>query len=266
MGEDWTKALFVDHSDLFIRFLEQGIARAEGEIEALIKIFAEFGVSVRSQVLDLCCGIGRHSLGLASRGFDVTGVDISARSIEYARTRAREIAVENRTHFIVGDVRGVSNLLSSVGKKYNAIINLSTSIGYWTDEDDRSILKQLHCLGEPNCLLIIDVSNKDYLVRHFQPFAVNVLEGKPIYVLIEKRKFLFETSRIENEWTFYRKEGEDLKHLTTILLNHRVYSLHELIDLFKGADWNYLKAYGSFSLDRLTADTSRILIVGRKPG
>ena len=30
------------------------------------------------RVLDLACGFGRHSLELAGRGFDVTGIDITA--------------------------------------------------------------------------------------------------------------------------------------------------------------------------------------------
>src|SRR3989475_11807180 len=40
-------------------------------------------------VLDLCCGPGRHALEFARRGFQVTGVDRTARYLETARTAAR---------------------------------------------------------------------------------------------------------------------------------------------------------------------------------
>src|SRR5262245_27604213 len=38
-----------------------------------------------SSVLDLGCGAGRHSKYLACRGFDVTGIDLSAESLKRAR-------------------------------------------------------------------------------------------------------------------------------------------------------------------------------------
>src|ERR1700743_652674 len=38
-----------------------------------------------SRVLDLACGRGRFSRMLAAKGFDVTGIDLSNNSIEYAR-------------------------------------------------------------------------------------------------------------------------------------------------------------------------------------
>ena len=36
------------------------------------------------KILDLACGYGRHSLELARRGYDVTGIDITSEYIEYA--------------------------------------------------------------------------------------------------------------------------------------------------------------------------------------
>jgi len=42
------------------------------------------------EVLDLCCGPGRHSLALAERGYAVTGVDRSPFLLEQARQRAAE--------------------------------------------------------------------------------------------------------------------------------------------------------------------------------
>ena len=39
-------------------------------------------------VLDLPCGVGRHSLEFARRGFDVTGVDRTAAYLQTARERA----------------------------------------------------------------------------------------------------------------------------------------------------------------------------------
>lgn len=42
---------------------------------------------VRGRVLDIGCGAGRHSLYLQSKGFDVTGIDLSPGAVRVCRTR-----------------------------------------------------------------------------------------------------------------------------------------------------------------------------------
>ena len=55
-----------------------------------------------SHVLDLACGVGRHSLAFARRGFAVTGLDYSAAYLRNARAAARKaklpVAVRARRH------------------------------------------------------------------------------------------------------------------------------------------------------------------------
>ena len=47
------------------------------------------------RILDLACGFGRHSLELARRGYEVTGVDITPAYVEYAAGQAQK---ENLRH------------------------------------------------------------------------------------------------------------------------------------------------------------------------
>ena len=53
-------------------FTPQRIADAIEEVTKIIKLL---NIQPGSSVLDLGCGIGRHSLELARRGYQVTGVD-----------------------------------------------------------------------------------------------------------------------------------------------------------------------------------------------
>jgi SAM-dependent methyltransferase len=57
-----------------------------------------------TRVLDIGCGVGRWSRLLASRGADVTGVDISPTMIEEARRRAQSEGVAGRCRFHVRDI------------------------------------------------------------------------------------------------------------------------------------------------------------------
>ena len=81
--------------------------------------------------------------------------------------------------------------------------------------------------------------------------------------VIERRPNL-ENSRMENVWKYYRREGEDLKYLDTIEVNHRVYSLHELKKLVEKSGWTYQTHYGSFNLDAFTMDSKRMILVAKK--
>lgn len=70
---------------------------------ALVELI-EGGKVQPCKALDLGCGIGNHALYLATKGFDVTGVDISPTAIEVAKENSSKRRV--RCHFIVADILG----------------------------------------------------------------------------------------------------------------------------------------------------------------
>ncbi len=258
----WTEKIFVEHGDLWLKFSNRGpdtLAQKSKEIEALGRIFSEAGVNAGSRVLDLCCGSGGHALNLAKKGFNVTGVDFSAIAIKCAEELAEKIEVKNRVDFLVGDAREISKLLER--KNFDAIISMGTSIGYYDDDTDKSIVKQLNKLASSNCVLIMDVGNRDYIMKHFQPLNIVSFDDCEFH---DYRSLNFQESRCHNNWEFYKKDGVDLKHIVTVSLYSRLYSLHELISLFENTGWKYSRSYGNFDLEPVTTDTPRIIIVGKK--
>lgn len=64
-----------------------------------------------TSVLDVGCGVGRWSRLLASRGAQVTGVDLSPTMIAQARERTQEAGLSSRCRFLVQD----STLLDAGG-------------------------------------------------------------------------------------------------------------------------------------------------------
>ncbi len=75
-------------------------------------------VEVRGpMVLDVGCGDGSNAIFLASRGFNVTGVDVSAKAISIAKQKAYEAGVD--VTFIRLDALNIGTL----GKRFDTIID-----------------------------------------------------------------------------------------------------------------------------------------------
>jgi len=53
------------------------------------------------RALDICCGAGTNTVYMTQKGFVVTGLDISAQAIKYAKQKAHEAGV--KVKFIVGN-------------------------------------------------------------------------------------------------------------------------------------------------------------------
>ena len=68
-------------------------------------------------ILDIGCGDGNNAIYLASRGFDVTGIDVSAKAISIAKQKAVEAGVD--VTFITLDALNIRTL----AKKFDTIID-----------------------------------------------------------------------------------------------------------------------------------------------
>ena len=95
-GSHWTHRLFVDNAHLYLPFLEAAVPRADAEVGVMVDRFDELGIPPDARVLDAGCGTGRHSVTLASRGYEVTGFDLSPLYLEEARRAADAAGVNLR--------------------------------------------------------------------------------------------------------------------------------------------------------------------------
>ena len=119
----WTHRLFVEEPELYLPFLEEAAGRAPAETHALQALFEDACVPPGGRVLDIACGLGRHTVLLAQRGYDVVGVDISPLYVERATEAALNAGVDAR--FIVGDMLHIERLMEDEAP-FNAIISMFT--------------------------------------------------------------------------------------------------------------------------------------------
>src|SRR5260370_36573399 len=123
---EWWRSWFgPGYLALYDQFLTERTPVEIDQLEALLAIRPP------RRVLDLPCGQGRHAIELASRGYDVTGVDLSPFMLKVAEERARAAGV--RARWLAGDMRA-----PIAGEKFDVVLNLFTSLGYFADAaDDR---------------------------------------------------------------------------------------------------------------------------------
>ena len=88
---------------------------------------------IETKILDLACGQGRHSVNFNKMGYNVTGVDISKENIFKAKKYEN-----NSLSFGIHDMR------NPMSTKFDLIVNLFTSFGYFEEFNDN--LKTLSSL------------------------------------------------------------------------------------------------------------------------
>jgi len=89
----WYEELFANYAKTYDT--ESFTAGTIGEVDFLEK---ELDGDKAKSILDIGCGTGRHAIELASRGYAVTGVDLSAAQLDRARQKAKEAGVHVAFH------------------------------------------------------------------------------------------------------------------------------------------------------------------------
>ncbi|MBC8082600.1 MAG: class I SAM-dependent methyltransferase [Hymenobacter sp.] len=122
----------------------------------------------RAHLLDLACGKGRHCVQLSERGYEVTGLDLSAQSIAAARQHSRV-----HLHFQVHDMR---NPLPY--GPFDVIFNLFTSFGYFQHESENVVaLRNATAALRPGGKMVIDFLNTERTVRELVAHEEKTVAG-----------------------------------------------------------------------------------------
>jgi 2-polyprenyl-3-methyl-5-hydroxy-6-metoxy-1,4-benzoquinol methylase len=253
----WTKKFFIDKAELWLRFLDMKWRHGVQDAKAITTILKKYGIE-RGNILELGCGNGRVSINLAKMGFTVTGIDISSLCVHDAIKRAKKRKIKN-VRFICGDIR---NLNAVVKRKYDVVISIWTSIGFYSKQTDKKIFQSISkLLKKKGIVMILSTMSREFLLQHFCP---TVHEEIGDFLVLHKHYFDTYRSIIKNKWIFYKRRGKDLMYIDEIDFNLRTYSMHELVEMADSADLEFVEAFDSLRTLKSARLDSHINMVFRK--
>ena len=223
-------------------------AVAAEEVDGALSLLA---VQPGARLLDLACGVGRHALELARRGFRVTGVDRTRCYLEAAAARAREEGLD--IEFVNEDMRTFVR-----GEGFDAAINLLTSFGYFEDvEDDRRVARNLCQSLRRGGTLLMDLEGREVLARNLCERRWHEDDG---VLVLEERK-------PSSDWGWLRSRHIliDGDQRTEVEFRHRLYSAADLTTLLRQSGFTGVEVYGG--LDGVPYDHSarRLVVTARRP-
>jgi cyclopropane fatty-acyl-phospholipid synthase-like methyltransferase len=202
-----------------------------------------------ARILDVPCGAGRHALGLAERGFCVTGVDLSEDAVARASTAA--VAAGLPARFVRNDMRDFA-----ADDPFDAALCLGNSIGYFGLEGTAAFFARLAAASRRGGRLILDTSTC----------------AESIFPLPEKREIAFERGSYRSRYA-YDAIGSVLKTEAELMLDgerhqlryaHHIVASGTLVHMLGEAGFATLALYGGTDDAPFAPGKPRLLVVAER--
>ena len=216
--------------------------RDDSEAQEFIRNIVSFlNIKKEDTLLDLACGKGRHSIFLNQLGYNVIGADLSKNSINIAKEFENE-----RLHFVEHDMR------NSFKTKFDVILNLFTSFGFFEDDnEDIKVLQNIKNGLNKNGIAIIDFMNAKKVIKQLVPEEIQQIDG----ITFNIKRYL-KNGFIIKEINF-NADGE----------HHTFFEKVKCLDLTKinlyldSVGFKIKHTFGNYQLDVFNEDTSDRLIL-----
>jgi SAM-dependent methyltransferase len=244
---DWWQKIF--NTELYFELYgRQDIELAKTQIQQVIDLL---DLKPPARILDVPCGYGRHSIELAKRGYQVTGVDDS----EVQLTRAEQLASEAD---VAADLRQVDARELMFEGEFDAAINMFLSFGYFeTDEEHLAMLKGIARSLKEGGRFLMDYWNREFEIQTFDQWQVERTED-----MFEVEEWDFDHLRGRLNWTnhAFLPDGRHESWYQSI----RAYTVVEMKELFERAGLELDTVYGNLEGEPYKIDSEAAIFVATK--
>ena len=234
--------------------ISQAVETSEDASREVRWILSVAGLAAGARVLDAPCGFGRHSVELARHGFRVTGVDFNETEVGRARATAATAGVA--LDLVCADIRDME-----FQSEFDLAVNLFSSIGYFSDDEDRLLLDRFWRALAPGGVFVLDTRNRDQVVRSLPPEERRHADD---WTLRIEHAFDVRTSRWTARW--HRLPSGTSGGAARLIGESeiRLYSAHELFAMLRPDRWARVDLYGGLDGTPFSLDSPRLVLVARK--
>ncbi|GIM93384.1 class I SAM-dependent methyltransferase [Paractinoplanes toevensis] len=194
-------------------------------------------------VLDLACGHGTLANALAARGCRVTGLDSSAVFLDRAATAGTGV------EWVRGDMRQLPEWTG----RFDRVVNWTTAFGYFDDDTNRAVLREIARVLRPGGRLAMDLDNQARFLADYTPSRITVRRDDGD-MLVDHHHLDPLTARFEVERTVIR-DGR-VRRLTFL---KRLFAFPELRDWLTAAGFTGVQGHGEDGTP-LTARHPRMIV------
>jgi SAM-dependent methyltransferase len=224
--------------------------RTNTEVNGVIKLLS---IAKGGLILDCPCGYGRHSIELASQGYNVAGVDINPSFLK----KAIQIAGEKQINldFEIGNM-----LELKFNNKFNAVINMFYSFGFFeTDKQNETVLQNFYKALKPGgkFLMHTDVNIPRILSGKYREDEKRDLESGGSLRIIDK--YNLETKRIDGSWIIEKDGVAEQKDYSV-----RVYTKEEFEEMFIKVGFSSVVTYSNWDGDPYSEDSEDMIVIATK--
>lgn len=228
MSDEWWKDFF--DSD-YLRLWGGAVSAEESDRQAA-GLWDLLGLRSGARVLDAPCGYGRIARRLAMRGARVVGLDLSETLLQEAERQRGELG-DDVLRYVCRDLR-----LPFPEDGFDAAINIFSSLGYGSEDEDLTILRNLGKAVRPGGLVLVETNHRDAAVavlsRGMKP-ALRLEDGT---LIIEEPVLDPVRGRVEAAWHWSGPDGSGTKRASL-----RVYTATELARLMERAGLKFRSAH-----------------------
>ena len=223
--------------------------RDEHEAAAFIdKLIDYLKPATGSIMLDVACGKGRHSIQLAGKGFDFTGIDLSDDSINEALKSEAE-----NLHFYRHDMR-----LPFWINYFDYAFNFFTSFGYFkTRRENDSAIRTIAQAIKPGGCFVMDFLNVHYAEDHLVHHSEKEIDGVNFII-----------TKWYDETHFYKKiiiEDEAMEEPMIYTEKVAKFSLGDFTEMFAYQGMQIQEVFGDYNFANYDVrKTPRLIMIARK--
>lgn len=222
----------------------------QAEVDGVVQLLE---LAPGARVLDMSCGFGRHSVALAKRGFQVTGLDLSPQLLHHAQEAAVAAGVD--VTWIQADMREIP----APAEPYDAVVSLFSSFGLLgTDEEEQKVAQAMARVLAPGGRVLIETVNREIMLRRWT--SMRWREQPDGAIMCDKLKFDAETGILHSTETAVLLNGERVRSVDQL----RLWSFTELALLLRVSGFNEIAPFGNLDGSRYTWDSYRMVAVGRR--